>query len=622
MPRLLLSQSPFRFSFLPTIGSAVVLSCCSIALCLSPLNAQERPKSALWQINGIVAALENRDQNYNPEDIDESAFAEINRLKQLDLSNYRQDAKLIIDRAIAELSQSNVNSRRGAMAARALGQFATNDPEITRFLKDLANNTQKSADVRCSAVETLRDLGQADRQFSQLMIALIGNPQESHYVRDCSAESLKRFKQRDNQPIDRELVRVLQTVLYNPKTNDTLRARIAIALIQLGENDPNLTTILLKLLQDSDDSFSRSTTIRALGMLKNADSQIVNALVKLMKTETKHAWLRSDAVETLSTLVKADYPEVSRLLMEIVKNPKQYEWLHYNTIEALVKWSVTYQNAQELMLNILTNPQSESDLRRKIMYVIRDTTVFDTNPLLMGILSDFAQNPRVEPQDDFAMGKDAISKLGKLGENNIRVREMITAIAKERWTNVDRRERALTHLLRWAKTNPRDRQVLLDLLNDPKEDLGIRLFIAEEIGKFQPLTLNQLLIFVHGTHDSRTRSFSEGRFNAYFYGQGTEEIRLLMRWLGRPQALPNLVTMTNADRRRTLELFLTVWPDSKGFEQSRAELVKAIALIISSSQWTKNDIPLLEQHYHNLSRPQVFGVSEASIIKGVLESLR
>ncbi len=594
------------------------MSCCSISLCCwSSLNAKERPKSPVWQINGLVAALENRNLDSFPDDVDGLAFEQIRHLNQLDLVTYRQDAKVIIEKAIADLRQTTIYTGRLKGASQVLEKFAANDPEILQFLRDIANNTQKSATVRCSAVQSLSNLGQVDRQISQMLIALVENTQEPLEVRTCATESFNQLEPRDSK-----IVPVLQNLLYSPKTDATLRGQAAIALIQLGDNSPNLQSTLLKLAQDrNNDLIARSRALEALGHLKSADPQTIQALVRFMQTETEDSWYRSDAANAVSNLVKVDHPDLSRLLIQALKSPHKHEWLDTIAIDTLIKWGATDPTYQNLMLDILVNPQSNSNIRSSIMYTIVKTNLFDTNPSLIQVLSDFAKNPRVEPKTEFALGKRAISKLGQLGGNNIRIREMITAIAKERWTNLDRRQNAIEALVNWSKSNPRDRQILLDILNNPKEDLQVRLLIAEKIGAFQPLTLSQLFLFVSSTHYS-VRNVQTGRFNAYFYGQGTEEIQLLMQWLGRPTALPDLGKMTPADRRKTLQVFLTVWPDSEGFEKSRVELVKAITLIISSSQWTKTDIPLLEQHYQNLNRPQVPDFNEASIIKGVLDSLR
>jgi hypothetical protein len=615
MPKLSISKQSMLTSHLQTLGSAVVLSCCSLSLCLSPVNAKERPqpKSPLWQINGIVAALENSDRDQFPLDVHGAAFAQIILLDQPNLENYRQDAKIIVDTAIADLRQTNIYSSRLSRAGKALEKFAPNDPEIIKFLHDLAN-ARKNDDVRCVAVQSLSAIDQTDRQASQTLTALVRNTQESLDVRACAVESFERVGRRD-----REIVQLLQNLLYTPQTDATLRVKAAIALIQFGDNDPNLPSILLKLAQDPNNGLSsRSIAFEALGRLKNADPQVVNALVRFIKTETEDNWLRSQAIVSVSKLVKVDHPDVSRLFKEILKNPLKYDGLGGQEIRALVQWSMQHPKYQKLVLDTLVDQRSDARIRAAIMEVIVNTDFLEANPVLIQFLSDLAQNPRVEPQEVFRLGKSAISKLGQLGENNIIIREMLATIAKERWGNVERRKRSIAALANWAKSNQLDRQVLLDILNNPKEDFQIRLFIAENIGAFQPLNLNQLFLFANATHDVRPGT-RNSRFNAYFYGQGTEDIQLLMQWLGRPQVLPNLVNMTDTDRRKTLQIFLTVWPDSQGFEKSRAELVKAITLIISSSRWTSNDLPLLEQHYQNLNRAYF---SEATIIKGVIESLR
>jgi HEAT repeats len=597
-------------SYFRTLRSAVVLSCCSLSLGLSPVNAQERPqpKSPLWQINGIVAALENRDRDRRfPVDGHAAAFEQIVRLKQSNLQAYRQDAKIIIDAAIADLRQAKGYSRDIAQAGQVLEKFASGDPAIIKFLHDLAKSRENDG-VRCLAIQSLND--QVNRQASQILIALANNTQESLEVRSCVIESFERVGRGD-----RKIMRLLKNLLYNPQNHATLRAEAASALIQLGDNDPKLSQVLLNLVADPDKySVSRYLALRTLGSLKNADPKVINALLEFIKTEKEDNSLRDTALESLGKLAPADHPDVSQLLIEILKNPDESGLLLGSASEILVKWSVTQPKYQVLMLDNLVNRRTSEDIRLGIMRGLVSNDVPE-NPLLIQVLSRLVQ----DPEEDARIRNDALSKLGQLGKNNRKIREKIITIAKNRWADVDRRKRAIAAFANGAESSQTERQILLDILNDPKEDVQTRLFIAETIGSFHPLSLNQLFLFAHAPHDVTLRNSDRGRFNAYFYGQGTKEVQLMMQWLGRPKILPNLRNMTNADRRKTLQIFLTVWPDSQGFEQSRTELVKAITLIISSSQWTSSDLPLLEQHYQNLNRAYF---SEATIIKGVIESLR
>jgi HEAT repeat protein len=609
MPKLSISKQAMLTSHFRTLRSAVVLSCCSLTLGLSPVKAQERPqpKSPLWQINGIVAALENRDRDRRfPVDGNEAAFEQIVLLKQSDLQAYRQDAKIIIDAAIADLRQAKGYSRDIAQAGQVLEKFASGDPEIIKFLHDLAKSRENDG-VRCLAIQSLND--QVDRQASQILIALANNTQESLKVRSCVIEAFERVGRRD-----RKIMRLLQNLLYNPQNHATLRAEAASALIQLGDNDPKLSQVLLNLVADPEKySVSRYLALRTLGSLKNADPKVINALLEFIKTDSEDN-LRHTALESLGKLAPADHPDVSQLVIEILKNPDESGLLLGSASEILVKLSVTQPKYQALMLDILVNRRTREDIRLGIMRGLVSNDVPE-NPLLIQVLSRLVQ----DPEEDARIRNDAVSKLGQFGKTNRKIREKMITIAKERWADGDRRARAIAALANGAESNQTDRQILLDILNDPKEDVQTRLFIAETIGSFHPLSLNQLFLFAHATHDVTLRSFDRSRFNAYFYGQGTKEVQLMMQWLGRPKILPNLRNMTDADRRKTLQIFLTVWPDSQGFEKSRGELVKAITLIISSSRWTSNDLPLLEQHYQNLNRAYF---SEATIIKGVIESLR
>jgi HEAT repeat protein len=587
----------------------MVVSCCALALCLSPLNAQERsqPKSPLWQINGIVAALENRDRDHRfPVDGHAAAFGQIVLLKQSDLQAYRQDAKIIIDAAIADLRQAKGYSRDIAQAGQVLEKFAAGDPEIVKVLHDLAKN-HASDGVRCLAIKSLND--QVDRQSSQILIAIATNTQESLEVRSCTIESFERVGRRD-----RKIIRLLQNLLYNPQNPAQLRAEAASALIQLGDNDPRLSQVLLNLVADPDKySVSRYLALRTLGSLKKADPKVINALLEFIKTDSEDD-LRHTALESLGKLAPADHLGASQLVTETLKNPDESGLLLGSASEILVKLSVTQPKYQTLMLDILVNRQTSESIRLGIMRGLVSNDVPE-NPLLIQVLSRLVQ----DSEEDARIRNDAVSKLGQFGKTNREIRAKMITIAKKRWEDADRRKRAIASLVNGTEINQPDRQILLDILNNPKEDVQTRLFIAETIGSFHPLSLNQLFLFSHATHDIRLHSFDRGRFNAYFYGRGTKEVQLMMQWLGRPKILPNLRDMTDADRRKTLDLFLPIWPDSKELEQSRAELVRAITLIVSSSQWTSNDIPLLERHYQNLNQAYL---SEATIIKDVIESLR
>ena len=127
-------------------------------LSLPWVSAEEetKPKPKDWQINGIVAAL---DDGY-----DEVKGYALDKLKEYDTKEINKPEK-IIDKLANILKDEKLDVRVRYLAAEALGKFgeaaAKYIPDIVNFLKD----EKVDSNVRYLAAEALGNFGEAAAKY-------------------------------------------------------------------------------------------------------------------------------------------------------------------------------------------------------------------------------------------------------------------------------------------------------------------------------------------------------------------------------------------------------------------------------------------------------------------------
>jgi len=138
------------------------------------------------------------------------------------------------------------------------------------------------------------------------------------------------------------------------------------------------------------------------------------------------------------------------------------------------------------------------------------------------------------------------------------------------------------------------------------------------LGKIEQLNLNNVVVILDSVYYAGQSEFAQWRFLTYFLGGGTDEVKTLLTWLGRPKAIPD--KLTHDEGVETLEVFRKAWEPSQGLEQLRKDLAQQISEVAANKQilWKAQDINLLQTHYSNLKK---INFTQANTLQSVINNL-
>ncbi|MGB3419194.1 MAG: HEAT repeat domain-containing protein [Dolichospermum sp.] len=221
---------------------------------------------------------------------------------------------------------------------------------------------------------------------------------------------------------------------------------------------------------------------------------------------------------------------------------------------------------------------------------------------------------------DYDVRQGAAYALGNLGEAAKPYVKDIADILKDK--SVDKYVRgsaakALGNLGEVAKPYVKD---ILDILKDKSVDKYVRYGAAYALGKIEKLRLNQVVVILDSVYYEGQSEIAKWRFLTYFLGGGTDDVKTLLTWVGKPKAIPE--NLTHAKGVKTLEVFNKAWEASTGLDELRKDLASKIALVakeVSKVSWQPQDIVLLQTHYNNLKKA---GFNEADSLQSVIVNLQ
>ncbi|MGM3307158.1 HEAT repeat domain-containing protein [Anabaena sp. WFMT] len=148
------------------------------------------------------------------------------------------------------------------------------------------------------------------------------------------------------------------------------------------------------------------------------------------------------------------------------------------------------------------------------------------------------------------------------------------------------------------------------ILKDEKVDSNVRYGAAVALAKIRQLKLEEVVVVLNYVYEPNQGIFgssTEGKFEfwrfwSYFLSGGTDEVKTLLTWLGRPERKTIPDKLTHDEGKKTLEVFLKVWEPSNGLERFREDLAEQISIVAENKKvdWQWQDIGLLQSHYDNL----------------------
>lgn len=159
---------------------------------------------------------------------------------------------------------------------------------------------------------------------------------------------------------------------------------------------------------------------------------------------------------------------------------------------------------------------------------------------------------------------------------------------------------------------------ILKFLKDENVDPDVRRSAAEALEKIRKLEVKEVVVILNNFYEPGNSEYLNWRFLTYFLGGGTEEVKILLKWLTSPQAPPD--KLTHDQGVKILNVFLEAWNGSQGLERLRNDLAKQISEVTANKNvpWKLQDIVLLQKHYNNLKQ---VNSTHANAVQSVIDNL-
>ncbi|MBD2499370.1 HEAT repeat domain-containing protein [Anabaena azotica] len=593
----------------------------SFLLCLPWVSAKEQPKPQpqAWQINGILAALDDGHDTVK-------GYA-LSKLVEYDLENLKSVSQKLEDiakKAVQILKDKSVdnNIRYGAVDAlgnlgdaakpyvkdiadllkdksvhnniryRAAWALASLGDTAKPYIKDIADLLKDKSDnsyVRSRAVEAFGNLGDAAKPYVKDIADLLKDKSVDSNVRSGAAEALGNLGD-----AAKPYVKDIADILKDKSVDSYVRSRAAEALGNLGDAAKPYVKDIADILKDkSVDSYVRYAAAWALGNLGDAAKPYVKDILDFLKDESVDSYGRSRAAEALGKLGDAAKPYVKDIL-DFLKDESVDSYYSSFAAEALGNLGDAAKPYVKDIADILKDKSVDSYVRYAAAWALGKLGDA-AKPYVKDIL-DFLKDESV---DNFARYNAALA-LGNLGDAaKPYVKDILDFLKDE---SVDNRVRyfaaiALGKLGDAAKPYIKD---IALILKDKSVDNRVRYGVAEALGKIEQLNLNNIVVILDSVYYADQSKFAQYRFLTYFLGGGTEEVKTLLTWLGFPETIP--ASLSHDEAKKTLEVFLKAWEASKGLERLREDLAHNISIVADSRKvpWKWQDITLLQSHYNNL----------------------
>ncbi|MEH2226721.1 HEAT repeat domain-containing protein [Nostoc sp.] len=599
---------------------------------------QPKPKPEAWQINGIVAAL---DDGY--DGVKKLAFDKFN---EYDLKNFKSvvhKPEDIAQKAAKILKDKTVDPSVRSSAAVALGNLGEAAKPYVKDIADILKNKTVDPSVRSSAAVALGNLGEAAKPYVKDILDFLKDKTVDPSVRSSAALALGNLGEAA-KPYVKDILDFLKD-----KTVDLIvRYSAAVVLGNLGEAAKPYVKDIADILKDKTvDKFVRRDTAVVLGNLGEAAKPYVKDIFDFFKDKAVDSNVRSGAAIALVNLGEAAKPYVKDIL-DILKDKSVDRYVRSGVALALRNLGEAAKPYVKDIAEILKDKSVDPSVRssaavalgnlgeaakpyvKDILDFLKDKTV---DPFVrsdaaeaLGNLGEVAK-PHVKDIADILKDKTvdkyvrsgAAEALGNLGEAAKPYVKDILDFLKDKTVDSYVRSRAasaLGNLGEVAKPYVKD---ILDILKDKSVDYTVRSGAASALGKIEQLNLNNIVVILDSIYYAGQSEFAQWRFLTYFLSGGTDEVKTLLTWLGFPdtKTIPNSLSHDRGDK--TLKIFAQAWEPSQGFPRLREDLAKQIAVVARKVSWQPQDIVILETHYNNLKNA---GYNEADSLQSVIVNLK
>ncbi|MEH2420670.1 MAG: HEAT repeat domain-containing protein [Nostoc sp.] len=335
----------------------------TLLLTLPWVSAKEPPKSKpeAWQINGIVAAL---DDGHN--EVKGSAFNKLVKYDLKDLKSLGKKPEDIAQKAAKILKDKSVDSSVREGAASALGNLGEAAKPYVKDILDFLKDKTVDSNVRYGAASALGNLGEAAKPYVKDILDFLKDKTVASNVRYGAASALGNLGE-----AAKPYVKHIADILKDKTVEGYVRAGAASALGNLGEAAKPYVKDILDFLKDKTvDSTVYFFAASALENLGEAAKPYVKHIADILKDKTVEGYVRAGAASALGNLGEAAKPYVKDIL-DILKDKTVEDYLRSSAAEALGKIEqLNLNNIVVILDSIYYAGQSEFDQWRFLTYFL------------------------------------------------------------------------------------------------------------------------------------------------------------------------------------------------------------------------------------------------------------
>ncbi|MBD2564202.1 HEAT repeat domain-containing protein [Nostoc linckia FACHB-391] len=586
----------------------------TLLLALPWVSAKEqpKPKPEAWQINGIVAAL---DDGHNG--VKKLAFEKFNEYDLKNLNLVVQKPEDIAQKAAKLLKNKTVDQDVRYGAASALGNLG--EPakpyikDILDFLKD------KSVDpyVRYGAASALRNLGEVAKPYVKDIADILKDKSADPYVRSSAASALRNL----GEPA-KPYIKDIADILKDKSVDSNVRSDAASALGNLGEVAKPYVKDIADILKDkSVDPYVRSSAAKTLGNLGEPAKPYIKDILDFLKDKSVDSNVRSDAASALGNLGEPAKPYIKDIL-DFLKDKSVDSNVRSGAASALGNLGEPAKPYVKDIADILKDKSVDSDVRSSAAVALANLgetakpyikDIFDFFKDETSSTLTYVNDSRIRSGAAEALAHLGVGDVGKLYVKDI------ADILKDQTIGQDIRSGAVVALANIGEAAKPYVKDILDFFKDETVDKNFRKDAAEALGKIEQLNLNNVVPILDRVYYVGQSEFVQWRFLSYFLGGGTNEVKTLLTWLSFPdnKTIPRQLSHDRGDK--TLKIFAQAWEPSRDFVRVREDLAKQIAVVARKVSWQPQDIVILETHYNNLKNA---GYNEADSLQSVIVNLK
>ena len=612
------------------------------------VNAQQapKPKPQEWQINGILAALDDDYDKVKGNALEKLAGYEAKDLKRFlkkpeDVA--KKAAKLLKDKSLSSdirskaaeglgkmgnaakpyvqdiadiLKDKSVDSDVRSSAALALGNMGD---AAKPYVKDIVNFIKdKSVDsnVRSNAIQLLENMGDATKPYIQDILDIIKDKSVDLFLRSNAAKVLGNMGD-----AAKPYIQDILNIIKDKSLDLYIRSILVQALEKMGDTSNRYVQDFADILNDkSIDSNIRRSAASALGNMGDAGKPYLRDILNIIKDKSVNSSVRSSAIQALGNITDASNLYV-QYIADIFKDPSANLYVRISAVQALGNMGDAAKPYIQDILNFIKNKSVNSIVRGIAVQALGNMgdTAKPYIQDIVNILKDKSVNSSIR-----GFTAQALGNMGDAAEPYFKdILNIIKDKSLDPFASLGAIQ-ALENVGDAAKPYFKD---ILDIIKDKSLDLYVRINAAEILENLEQLELETVVIILDNVYYAgqsyqnfigiHQLGFENWRFLTYYLSGGTEEIKTLLKWTGHPKKIPD--KLTHQEAVKTLKTFAKTWQFTQDLTRSRNDLARKIALVAKKASWKPQDIILLEQNYRNLKQA---GYNEADTLQSVIVNLK